>query len=141
MQPTNPNFNPDQNPFESILSGIGSGQQAGGGQQMGQDMMALLGQGGGATPPQGAPQPGGQQIPPGLQMAGAQPMLPESQLEAGKNPSATKSLVQAIGAIQNFIAQSTSRDDIMIGRNIVKLLTRLVNSSEDTQLKNLEQGY
>lgn len=110
-------FNADQNPFEGILASMQGGQGA-------------------PTPGTQAPQPApqGQMVAPGQQ-----PM--ESQLEKGKNPSATKFLTQAIQAIQNYINASTDKDTIMLGRNIVKLLSKLIDQEEEGQLSNLNKGY
>lgn len=112
-----PEFNPDANPFESILAGL---------QQNGPQAAAAQSQ-----QPQG-PQP--------IMTAGG-PQMPANQLEPGKNPSGSRPLGQAVSALQNYIAQSTDRDNIMIARNIVKLLTNLMNKEEDSQIGNLEQGY
>lgn len=112
-------FNADQNPFEGILASMQGGQ--------------------GAPQAQAEPQ-APQQMPQGQMVApGQQPM--ESQLEKGKNPSATKFLTQAIQAIQNYINASTDKDTIMLGRNIVKLLSKLIDQEEDGQLGNLDKGY
>src|SRR3990167_7913913 len=112
----NPNFDPNQNPFESILAGLQKPGQGGG-----------QGRQGGAA--------GGPPAMPGT------PTLPPSQLEQGKNPSSTKPLVQAIGALQNYISSETDRDNILLARNVIKLLTQLVTKSEDSQLGNLQKGY
>ena len=120
-------FNPDQNPFESIIADLQNKQPSQGGME---EAM-------GAAQEQG--QPGG--MPPGMKMSGGTPQLPTSQLEEGKNPSATKSLTQAISALQQFIAQSTDHDDIALGRNLIKLITRLIAKAEDAQLGNLEKGF
>ena len=110
-------FNPDQNPFEGILAGL----QQNGPQQAAQQ----------SQQPQG-PQP---------IMTSGGPQMPQNQLEPGKNPSGSRPLGQAIGALQNYIAQSTDRDSIMIARNIVKLLTKLMGDEEEAQISNLQQGF
>lgn len=119
------NFDPNTNPFEAIMAGM----KQPGGQP---DPTA-----GGA--PQPGAQPGG--IPPGTTMTGGQPQVPDSQLAQGKNPSATKSLVQAVNALQAYVAASTNPDDIALGRNLIKLITRLITKAEDQQLGNLQQGF
>lgn len=106
-------FDANQNPFQSILDGLKQ-QEAQPSQQ-----------------PQG-PQP---------IMTASGPQMPPNQLEPGKNPSGARPLTQAISALQNYIAQSTNRDNILIARNVIKLLTSLVSKEEDTQLGNLQQGY
>ena len=98
------------------------------------------GQGGG-QPPAGAAAPQPQGGPGGPPAMPGTPTLPPSQLEQGKNPSSTKPLVQAISALQNYIASETDRDNILLARNVVKLLTQLVSKSEDSQVANLEKGY
>lgn len=142
----NPNFDPNQNPFQSIIAGLKNPNQAGaqpGGQPGGIDLASMMGASGGAQsqdPTQGQPQPQGGPAG-GMPTIPGAPTLPPSQLEQGKNPSSTKPLVQAITALQNYIATETDRDNILLGRNIIKLLTQLVTKSEDAQLGNLQKGY
>ena len=136
----NPNFDPNQNPFESILAGLQKPGQGGSpGQGEGPDLASILSQGGAQpTPTTPQPQGGAAGGPPAIP---GTPQLPPSQLEQGKNPSSTKPLVQAIGALQNYIASETDRDNILLARNVIKLLTQLVTKSEDSQLGNLKKGY
>jgi len=136
----NPNFDPNQNPFESILAGLQKPGQGGGpGRQGSPDLASILSQGG-AQPTPTAPQTQGGAAGGPPAMPGT-PTLPPSQLEQGKNPSSTKPLVQAIGALQNYISSETDRDNILLARNVIKLLTQLVTKSEDSQLGNLQKGY
>jgi len=139
----NPNFDPNQNPFQSILAGLQKpGQGSGTGEQGGLDLASILGQGGegGAQSAPVTPQPQGEAAGGPPAMPGT-PTLPPSQLEQGKNPSSTKPLVQAISALQNYISSETDRDNILLARNVIKLLTQLVTKSEDSQLNNLNKGY
>lgn len=110
-------FNPDQNPFTEILSQLGQG-----GQQ-----------------PQGMPQAPQTPIQPGQEGMGEDQMM-QDQLQPGVNPSSTKFLSQAINALQQFITQADDRDSILIGRNIVQLLAKLIEKEEGKQSEQLGAG-
>lgn len=92
------------NPFEGILRGGQQGEMPGGASQ------------------------GGQPQDPEAEMKRLQEMQDpkRNQLLQGANPGQSKYLLGAIQQIQGFIAESTERDEIAIGRSIIQLLTRLV---------------
>lgn len=112
----------DTNPFESITQGIGR-QQAGQGQPMTQ----------GGQP---APQEAGQ--------GAMQPMDPkQDQFQRGSNPGGSKFLLGAVQQLQNYIAESTERDEIAIARSVVQLLTKLIAKEQqkfNDQLAGGDQG-
>lgn len=108
--------------------------------------MELLGQQSGAPAPQGQPQGG-------IPQMGTNPMdesakheaMPgdmqqdameeENQFMKGKNPDKTKPLLTAIQSLENYIASSTERDEIMTARGIVSLLTRLVSKDQESMMR------
>lgn len=55
----------------------------------------------------------------------------KNQLLPGANPGNSKYLLGAIQQIQGFIANSTERDEIAIGRSLIQLLTRLVSKDQE----------
>lgn len=119
-------FDPNVNPFESLESG-GAAPAA-------PQPQAPVAPGAGAAPQAG---PGGAlAVSP---VAGLTP--PVNQLEAGKGTGKEKSLVDAVRALHSYISESTDRDSILMGRNLIKLITRLINRGEDEQLGNLERGF
>lgn len=134
----NPNFDPNQNPFESVLAGMkpqADGMSQG---QSPEALMAMMSGQGGMPAPQGQTQ--GQSPMPMPQGPGAMEM-PPGQLEMGKGAGKSKPLTDAIRALQEYINQSTDKDSILMGRNIIKLLTRLMDRAEEEQLGNLNKGY
>lgn len=112
-------FNPDQNPFESILAGLKGGQSA----PMGEAPQ---------EPARPAPQPqGGQNIP------GANPNLPKDQTQEGVTTGNTKHLLSAIQALQQYITASHDRDEILIGRNMIRLINQLIEKDQATEQDSL----
>lgn len=115
----------DGNPFESILASLKGGQ------------------------PQGQPSPsqGPQQAPTAPQSAlqGAQGQMPNvldpkaNQLNPGANPGMSKYLTGAVAQLQNFIAESTNKDEIMTARGIISLLSRLIQDEQTKKSEELTQ--
>jgi hypothetical protein len=112
-------FNPDQNPFEGILASLQGGQEA----PMGQAPQ---------QPSAPTPQPqGGQNVP------GAAPQLPKDQTQEGVVTGNTKHLLSAVSALQQYITASHDRDEILIGRNMIRLLTQLIEKDQATEQDSL----
>lgn len=105
----------EQNPFLAILAQRRSqgGQQGGMGGETGMPS-AMAAQG--AIPPEGQPQNGNMIM---------QPATPPSD-QRGQTGDVTKPLVQAASAIHTFLAQSTDKQDVLIGRSIIALLSQLI---------------
>lgn len=104
-----PGFNPDQNPFAEIMN------QGGGMMPQGQPMMA----------PQGAPSPMGGPAAPGVA-----PEDPNNPLVQGQTGDGAKSLVSAIQALHNYIGFSTNPQQINLIRNIITMITKLVDNDQ-----------
>lgn len=58
------------------------------------------------------------------------------QLEHGKNPSRSKSLVSAITALESVASDSTDQNEIMLIRGLVSAISRLIAKNQD-DLKGL----
>lgn len=122
-QPNLDSLNFDKNPFMEMLGG---GLQAA--QQMPQEggdeqAMAMTQQGGGG---QGAPQVGA--------VGGAGK---SNQLEYGQNPDRTGFLVSAIQQLENYIKNSTQKDEISTVRGLISLLSQLVNKDQQSMAAEL----
>lgn len=102
----------DQNPFSHILADMQNQPQ---GQPAAQ-----------APQPSPAPQ-GGQNVP------GADKNLPQDQTQPGVVTGNTKHLLGAIQSIQQYITASSDRDEILIGRNIIRLLNQLIEKDQATE--------
>lgn len=61
----------------------------------------------------------------------------KNQLLPGANPGTSKFLLGAIQQLQGFIADSTERDEIAIGRSVIQLLTRLVAKDQQRQSEQI----
>jgi len=120
----NPNgFNPDQNPFEAILSQQGGGAPPGGGAMPPEAMMEAM-----ASKSGGAPMGGGAS-PIALRsgMAGQeQPIMGPDEIQPGKTGDNTKPLLMAIQALHNYIASSSDQGTIQLVRNLISALTQLI---------------
>lgn len=120
MEPTKPNFNPDQNPFEQMIAQSAAGQQPSM-QNMPQQGMSPQGQ----MPQQESP-------------TGDMGEQPEA-LQMGKTGDNTRPLLGAITQLHQFIASSTSPEEINIVRQIVSLLTRLVSRDQEKSGQMMQQ--
>ena len=114
------NFNPDANPFESILASLKE-------QPQGQP------QGG---PTQGGPTP--QQMQQGGMM-GKPIKTPPDQTAYGETSGGTPFLTQAIKAMENFLKESTDTEEIAMGRSIVGMLSRLIANDQEKQMGQLQK--
>lgn len=112
-------FDFKSNPYLEMLQGSGAMQQE---QSQAPDMSAMMAQAG-----------GGQQQPtsPQTQAGGGQQDVPPNQLKPGQNPGRTKLLIGAVGAIEKFITESDSREDIMLARGIASALSRLIARDQE----------
>jgi hypothetical protein len=63
----------------------------------------------------------------------------KNQMLPGANPGGSKFLLGAIQQIQGYIAESTERDEIAIGRSIIQLLTRLVDKDQKKMAEKIAQ--
>jgi hypothetical protein len=97
---------------------------------------------------QGGPSAGGSPMDAmaGMMSAGAGPAQPPTappqpalgpdgkpqpdQLQPGQNPDKSKPLTMAISALQQYIAQSTDRDEIETARSVVALLGQLIQRDQ-----------
>ena len=117
MQPNQPGQ--EQNPFLELLAQ----RRTQGGQQPQGDMSGIGGQ---------------DAMMPGLGIAEQMMQQPESSqqnqpldptsasTQKGQTGDTTKFLTQAMSAIHNFLAQSTDRGNVAIGRSIIGLLSQLI---------------
>ena len=64
-------------------------------------------------------------------------MPEEDQFQKGVNPDNTKFLVSAIQQLENYVAQSTERDEIATARGIISLLSRLIANSQKRMSQDL----
>lgn len=62
---------------------------------------------------------------------------PEDQLNPGQNPGSTKFLMGAINSLENYIKQSTDRDEIATSRSIIMLLGRLIQKDQQNMTNKL----
>lgn len=129
-------FNPDANPFEQILGGLGAGVQGGGKPPVDPSaMMGILG-GSGQAPqaPQGPVGPQGAMQTP--EMAG---MMPEA-LQPGKTGDGAKALLGAIQNLHNYLAYSTDGKEINMIRQLISMLTQLVARDQTRAAQSLEEN-
>jgi hypothetical protein len=125
MQPSDPSsgFNPDQNPFEALIAAGAKGQSA-------PPQMPDPSQGGQApaTPP--TPQVG----PDGMPLNDA--------TQPGKTGDSTRPLLGAISQLHQFIAMSTDPQEIQMIRQVVSMLTNLIQKDQQrsSQMMQQQQG-
>ncbi len=120
-------FDFSQNPFSDVLSGMGGSQP---GQQMGGQMPPMMPQGQTQQP---QPQGGGAEGTPGTAN------MPEDQLVRGSNPGNTRFLLGAVQQLENFVKQSTDRNEILTVRGIITLLSQLISNDQKNMAGKLQQ--
>ena len=104
----------DGNPFAGLIKGFGpKGQE---------------------SAPAQAPQP--QQAP----SQGTAADVPENQLEQGVNTGTTKPLLSALQGLHAYIAESQDPTEIRIARNIISLLSQLIQRDQSQQEAQLPKG-
>lgn len=81
---------------------------------------------------QGGPQ--AQQMPQQPQQGMQGQQIPPSQYERGANPGNTKFLINAVQSLENYIKDSTSRDEIATARGIITLLSRLIAKDQEDMM-------
>lgn len=119
----------DQNPFADLMESKASPASAMGQQQMG----ALM-----SAPQAGMPQAqGGQPGQPGQPME--MPMGMQA-LQAGKTGDSTKPLLGAIAQLHGYIAAITDPEEIQMVRQIVSLLTNLIQRDQERSSQEMMQG-
>lgn len=118
-------FNPDANPFEDLISAGAAGQQS--------PMAGMMAQMGGASGGQPSPQGGMPQTP--KVGPDGMPMQPDA-LMPGKTGDNSRPLLGAISQLHQFIAGSTDPQEIAMIRQMVSMLTSLVqrDQSRSTQM-------
>ena len=102
--------NMNTNPFMAIFNGTGAGD-------MSQELPS----------PQGNPVAIAQSRPDGDEIYDPR----AEQLEHGKNPSRSKSLVSAITALESVASDSTDQNEIMLIRGLVSAISRLIAKNQD----------
>lgn len=74
----------------------------------------------------------------GSQMNGEQEMEEENpQLVAGSNPSPSRFLSGAIKQLENYLKESTDKDEVATARSVIVLLTRLISKDQERMVKQL----
>jgi hypothetical protein len=112
-----------ENPFAALMGDSGQQQpQPTGGMSGGMPAGQMTGRAGGM---------------PGGQMGGGEEGMEEeeNQYNKGQNPDRGKPLMSAIQALENYITQSTERDEILTARGIISLLTKLVAKDQESMMK------
>lgn len=124
-------FNFKGNPYMDMIQGAQTQQQPPQGQQgapQGQGMG--MGQG-------GMMREKGMNMGQGGMMGGKAVDMPENQLDYGSTGDASRDLVSAINSIENYIKRSTNRDQIALGRQLILMIGRLMQSDQTEQLDKL----
>lgn len=101
-------YMPQENPFAQFAQGLGGGSAAPQPSPMVQEKNAAI----------GAAQ--------GVENA----MAANPQLESGTNPGNSQSLLRASQALENYIKDATDPAEIKMARNIITLITRLINADQ-----------
>ena len=113
-------FNPDQNPFESILSGMkGLGSEG-----SATDPAQMYGQMQSQSAPQGGQMPSG---------AGMMAPDPNDVTQPGANPGTSKHVLGALAALQKFISESDDIQEIQAIRGVIQILTRVMERDQEKQ--------
>jgi len=115
-------FNFQGNPYLEMIQSAPQQQQS--------QSQSVQGQG-------GASQGQGMGMMQGAMMGGKQPEMPEDQLRYGEVGDASRDLVSAINSIENYIKRSTDRDQISLGRQLILMIGRLMQSDQEEQLNKL----
>lgn len=113
-------FNPDANPFEDLIAAGAKGQGA----------------------PAQAPQPQGGASPMPMKVGpDGQPMQPDA-LQPGKTGDNSRPLLGAISQLHQFIAGSTNPEEIQMIRQVVSMLTNMVQQDQtrSTQMMQEQMG-
>lgn len=131
VQKTTP-FNPDQNPFEFLINGQSAPRGMG---------ASPLGSGAPISgQPQDMSQGGmGEGMMNGGMSAGSGQNIPEA-LQPGKTGDATKPLLGAIQMLHGFIAASQDPEEINMVRQIVSLLTNLIQRDQQRSSDMMNQA-
>ena len=90
----------------------------------------------GPKAPESAPAPQPQQTP----SQGTPADMPENQLEQGVNTGTTKPLLSALQGLHAYIAESQDPTEIRIARNIISLLSQLIQRDQSQQEARLPKG-
>lgn len=110
-QPFSLGQNFDQNPFSSVLSGLGQQSQQ----------------------PQQAPVPQ-QQMP-----TDQQPQQEDNQLEKGKISGTSQYLLSALQSLHKFITESTDPREITMGRSIISLMSKMIDMDQKKQIDKMNE--
>lgn len=141
MAKTLQDFNFQGNPFMGVMGGAQGAQPTPegmpAGEQSGMDpkaMMAALSQGGGmgaeGGQAQGAPAPQAGAAP--VAAGEAEMMAEDDQLQKGQNPTRSRHLVKALSALEDFVSDSTDKEDVMFARGLLSALARLINKDQES---------
>lgn len=68
-------------------------------------------------------------------MGGEQPIEEDNQFMKGKNPDRSRPLMSAIQQLENYVRESTNRDEILTARGVIKLLTELIARGQDSMMQ------
>lgn len=127
MGPSHPqDFNPDQNPFEAILAGMGGAQG-----QAPQGMPAGMPQG---MPPMGP----GEGSPAGMpQLPQGGPQMPGQPPMPGQDPKGgTKFLISALQNLHQYLGAAQDEVDVAAVRGLIQIMTRLISRDQENMMKN-----
>lgn len=131
QQPQQGGGNFDQNPFADLMESKASPASAMGQQQMG----ALM-----SAPQAGAPQAGMPQAQGGQSGQPMEMPMGMQALQAGKTGDSTKPLLGAIAQLHGYIAAITDPEEIQMVRQIVSLLTNLIQRDQERSGQEMMQG-
>lgn len=121
-----------KNPFESIVNGGGKAPQQG--MQMPKNILGMN-MGGMSDNPQEETQ---ETAPSRPQIGPDGKPLPD-QTQRGQNPGISKYITQAMGAMQNMIAESTDPQELAAIRMVISILGRLMERDQQAQGNQLSQ--
>lgn len=118
-------YNFTSNPFAQIIGGEAGGSMPSPSQSM---------------PAQSPPSmPAMSQSQQGMSKEGMQEEVQEqTQLDKGVSGGATKYLMGAVNQIERFLAESTDKEDLMMGRAIVTAISKLMSKDQERLSEELQ---